>query len=245
MKKRWIAITSTTLLIGIPFVVFNQTTTPQQERSAQEVTPRPLYQPPPYPRPTPKYDLETSNRKQLTELLDGTGIYIEEARPIRLADDAAEASFRSLWIRWSIANPNAPDFIEIPEHARGGALNSREGLGANRVMKVIERRIGKGKLSQPRSLDLTSQEILVVAIDGGNNLRYWNIVPDYRLVREEPGPPHSENPTGRERIFHQPRVEFAVDIPDDTTITEIRFYYPSWTGSGYELELLSTIDVRV
>jgi hypothetical protein len=136
-----------------------------------------------------------------------------------------------LHVRWETIDPAAPELTELPPVETGPGPPY-----AGRVMKIVERREGKGALGRLRGLDLSSESLLYIAVDASQRLRHWYVVADPRVVTTEvpPGPGIAGQ---ARRVFHRSRAEFYVGVPDDPRITELRFYHPRWTGEEYVLEL--------
>jgi hypothetical protein len=167
---------------------------------------------------------ESMNRKRLSVLLSPVGVKVEDAvLPTEVQ------SFLEVRIGWDAADASSRDLT----------LTERE--PSNRVLTTIERRKRNQALSQQRSLELSTNQLLVVAVNGQSQLRWWSLIPDPRIMRAE-SPNLEEKLTGR--ILYRSKAEFIVAFPDDDTITELKLYHPNWTGSEFTLEPLGAVPLR-
>jgi len=98
-----------------------------------------------------------------------------------------------------------------------------------------------GELPRYRSFELSSQHLVVVTVDGTNRLRWWSLIPDPRILRAEE-PDASGRLSGR--VIYQGNVEVVLEIPDDATANELRFYHPQWTDGRVALVLVSTVALH-
>jgi hypothetical protein len=98
-----------------------------------------------------------------------------------------------------------------------------------------------GQLPRHRSIELSSQHLVVLTIDGANRLRWWSLIPDPRLLRAE-SPDANNRLSGR--AIYQPNIEAVVEIPDDAAAAELRFYHPQWTDDRFVLTLVSSVRVN-
>jgi hypothetical protein len=169
-------------------------------------------------------DKETAIRKTLGDLLAGVGVRVENTVP---ASDAH--THKEIQIRWQSSG--------VPRKA-GASLESWAGPGAVTLLGLTKR---DGILPRERSVELSTNQILVAALDASGGLRWWRLLLDPRLIRAE-----SAGPKGDLRgvDYYLPTVDFTVAYPDDPGIKELRFYHPSWTGKEFQLELISNLPVE-
>jgi hypothetical protein len=106
---------------------------------------------------------------------------------------------------------------------------------------LLERRTNPGMVARQRNPELSSDQILVVAVDSVGNEINRQLVADPRVVRTE-----LPDPAGRlkHEVLHRTRTELLITLPDDPAIAEIRLYHPRWTGSTFALDLLGTVPLR-
>ena len=106
---------------------------------------------------------------------------------------------------------------------------------------VIERQQSSGIMPRQRSSELSSEQLLVVSVDAQGQERSRYLIPDPRILRAE-----SPGPTGElmGEVLHRSTAEFVVMLPDDPTITEVRFYHPRWTGAAFTLELAGVVSLQ-
>jgi hypothetical protein len=166
---------------------------------------------------------EKMNRERLSALLSAVGVSVEDSTlPTEVQ------SFQEIRIRWDAADAPSRDMV----------LTEQE--PSKRVLTTIERRKRTQALSRQRSLELSTNQLLVVAVNGQRQLRWWSLIPDPRIMRAE-----STSAGGKlsGRVLYRPKAEFIVAFPDDDTITELRLYHPRWTGTEFTLEPSGAISL--
>jgi hypothetical protein len=168
---------------------------------------------------------EASTGEHLSRLLSPLGVTVD----ISLLP-AEVQSYQELSISWSVPGG---DF------SQDGPLLRQE--PATRVLAALESRKRSQPLRRDRSLELSTIQILVTAIDGKQTLRWWSLVADPRIMRAE-----SANERGElsGTVLYRSKAEFTVAFPDDEAITELRLYHPNWTGAEFTLDLLGIIPVE-
>jgi hypothetical protein len=142
---------------------------------------------------------------------------------------ATTSAYRQLDLR--LTNPTqavAPESIEQHQSAEATAL-------------VLGSQLRQGSLPKHRSLELASDQLLMITVDDGSRLRWWSMMPDPRILRaERPGP---NGPLVGE-VIYQKSIDLTVNIPDDNGAVQLRFYHPRWTGDQFLLVLISTISLK-
>jgi hypothetical protein len=167
---------------------------------------------------------ENKIRNSLAGLLAGEGVIVPGTLPT-----SSTGAYKEIQVRWeSTVTPVKGDAVLSKERSKTGAF--------------IRLRSGKrnGSLSRQRSLELSPNQILIVALDQNSELRWWKLMLDPRLVRAE-GSRLGGEISGEDLYVHN--VDFMVNYPDDPGIKELRFYHPQWTGKAFQLELISTLQV--
>lgn len=108
-------------------------------------------------------------------------------------------------------------------------------------ISVIEDKKGLGTLPRRRSLELSPTQVVIAAVDKSNQLRWWSIVADPRIVRSE-----SQTSTGDllRKDYYLSNTTLVVAFPDDPQIVDLRFYHPLWTGSEFSLTLIAIAPVQ-
>ncbi|MBM4277118.1 MAG: hypothetical protein FJ041_05830 [Candidatus Cloacimonetes bacterium] len=108
------------------------------------------------------------------------------------------------------------------------------------IFTLLERRSAPGLLPRQRNPELSSDQIVVIALDTQGKEIDWQIIPDPRILRAEfPGP------TGelRGEVLHHAETELLITLPNDPSVKELRLYHPHWTGTAFILDLLGTIPL--
>lgn len=163
----------------------------------------------------------------LRTLLDPQGVSVEETALLRGDEVSQTNAYREVRLRWD-AYLNAPEMVEA----------DTENYAKGRGLIITGRRKMKGTLPLPRSVELARDQILVAAINGQGQLRWWSLVADPRVLRAE-SPDERGQLSGQ--VLHRSRPEFIVNIPDDAEIKALHFYQTRWTGSEFVLEPLASI----
>jgi len=161
-------------------------------------------------------------RNTLAELLAGSGVHVGSSLPI----DGGH-SYRELHVRWQSLEGTAADNLQ--KEAFAGTMSR---LSAARK---------QGALPRLRTLELSPDQVLAIAVDDKQNLRWWTLMNDPRLVRGE-FPTSSGEMTRTD--FYQAKIEFFVPYPDDSAIREIHLYHPQWNGKNFQLELLGRLPAE-
>jgi hypothetical protein len=138
-------------------------------------------------------------------------------------------TIQQLRVRWD-AYPGAPAAEVAPGSAPVSAMYT-----------VLERQRTSGTLPRQRNPQLSSDQLLVVAVNAQGESVDTQLIPDPRVLRAE-----TPGPTGElsGQILHRANPEFLLTLPDDPAITELRLYYPRWTGTAFVLELLGAIALH-
>ena len=106
---------------------------------------------------------------------------------------------------------------------------------------VLDKRALASGPARQRNPELSSDQIVVRAYDRAGTLLFTQLVRDPRVLRSEsPGP--SGELSGQ--VLQHPTPEFLVSLPDSPTASELRFYHPRRTASGFVLDLLGTVALN-
>jgi hypothetical protein len=136
-------------------------------------------------------------------------------------------TFHEVRVRWD-AYPGLPtESVLEPQRFHAASL-----------FAVVERRRASGAMPRQRAIELSSDQLLIIAVDRLGHDRQRRLLPDPRLLRAE-----WPDPTGQLQgvVLHRANAEFFLPVPDDPAITELHMYHPRWTGSAFALDLLGTV----
>jgi hypothetical protein len=178
----------------------------------------------PASRVIPKEEKATSVRLKLTGLLASVGVH---AGP-ELQTSGTE-SYRELRLNW--------DGLQKTGSA---GLFKAEQLPAAGVLTQISSIPKAGGLPRERSMELSPDHILIVALDENEAVRWWKLMIDPRLVRAEVG----RSDDMRSENLYQAKVEFIVEYPDDPLLKQLRFFRPVWNGESFHLEPWGVAPLR-
>ena len=166
---------------------------------------------------------ENMIRERLSNLLSAVGVSVDDS-----VLPAEVQSYQEMRIRWDAAGASSQGLVLTEQEL------------SNRVLTLVERKKHPQPLSRQRSLELSTNLLLIVAVSPQQQLRWWTLIPDPRIMRAE-----SPNARGElsGRTLYRSKAEFIVAFPDDSTITELRLYHPNWTGSNFTLEPLGVFTL--
>lgn len=167
-------------------------------------------------------DKESKIKNTLTSLLANLGVHVEPTLPT-----LETQTFREIRVRWQSSGTPA------------GLANLEERSPAG-ILAIVDSMKRSGPLPRQRSVELSTNQLLVIAVDQNSELRWWTLLLDPRLVRAEV--PGATGETGSENYYVM-KVDFMVAYPDDPAIRELRFYHPVWTGEEFHLQLLSVLSI--
>lgn len=166
---------------------------------------------------------EAAGRRRLEELMSAVGLRVDAPS----GGDGARA-YREVRIRWG-----------SPADAASAASDEARPEVSEATLVGVSLRAGS--LPRVRSLELSPEHLLAVAVGADAGVRWWSLIPDPRVLRSEwPGP--DGQLTGR--VVRLPETEFAVNVPEDAGAAELRFYQPHRTGDGYRLVLVGAVALR-
>jgi len=166
---------------------------------------------------------ETVQREQLKKLMSKVSVDVVETG----ARADQRPTYRELKIRWT----DSTKTNDLRPEAQTKAP----------IASVVEDSKRSGTLPRQRSLELSSTQIFIAAVDASNKLRWWSTMPDPRVVRYE-------TPTATREIrrqdFYMSNVTLLVAFPDDPEIATLRIYHPVWNGTEFNLQPLSILPTR-
>lgn len=163
--------------------------------------------------------------ERVRALLSAAGV--EVGADVKPAAAARARSHRAVRILWEA------DKAALPRPAAAQHLNAP---GRVALARAAERR--EGGLPKQRSAELSSDQIVVVALDAEGRMRWCGLVADPRLVRAE-WPGADGELTGH--VLYKESAEFFVAYPDDDAIKEIRLYHADWDGRAFSLKSVGAV----
>jgi hypothetical protein len=108
------------------------------------------------------------------------------------------------------------------------------------TMDVLSSEPAASLPGRQRAPELSEDQLVVVAVDDAGNEIYRQIIIDPRLVR---GELTESGELGDRTEFYLDEVQFAVTLPDDPRITELRLFKPEWNGAEFLLNPLASSAV--
>ncbi len=171
---------------------------------------------------------EALTRNRLDELLTAVGVSVPE----NFSRETRAESFREIELAWNADKQS----ISMPTSSSEQRLNP---LG--RISSVAASRQRAGSMARQRALELSPEQLFVAAINAENELKWWTLLPDPRILRAETS---SVDGQLQGQIIYRASAEFVVNFPNDQDIKELRLYFPGWTGEEFALELVGTIPAR-
>ncbi|MFL6335174.1 MAG: hypothetical protein ACJ754_17825 [Pyrinomonadaceae bacterium] len=182
---------------------------------------------------TPPAQAETAagGRASLSERV--RGLLAESGVEVGLAPNSVLTSARShreLKVSWEA------DKAALPSPA---AVQSKNAAGRVALAQASAKR--EGALPKQRSAELSTTQVVVVALDAEGRMRWCGLVADPRLLRAEVSNPDGEL-SGQ--VLYRESAEFIVQYPDDDAVTQVRLYHPDWDGRKFTLELVGAVATR-
>lgn len=172
----------------------------------------------------PEKEKEEGMRIKLAGLLSSVGVHVGGALP-----PADAQTYRELRIHWeSLDNPDSAGLINEERLAKGGALTRISSIGR------------AGAIPRERSMELSPDQMLVVALDENDVVRWWRLMIDPRLLRAEVG----RSAEMQSDNYYLAKVDFIIECPDDRLLKQLRFYHPVWNGEAFHLELLGAAPLH-
>lgn len=164
-------------------------------------------------------------QEQLKKLMNKVGVDVVEPS----ANTNQPPAYREVKIRWNDSTSKSDGRPSI------SATEQRPSIS------LVEDKKRSGTLPRHRSLELSPNHLFIAAVNEANQLRWWSIISDPRIVRAEfqasTGDLRSEN-------YYQSNFTVSVAFPDDPKITNLRIYKPIWTGSDFDLKPLAVVPIR-
>jgi hypothetical protein len=172
---------------------------------------------------------EMVQEEQLSRLLSKVGVTVDESSTTN-----NHQAYREVTIHWAGSTD-----VQSDSQAKLSTGGGEQSL-AN-ASSVVEDKTRTGTLPRQRSLELSQTQVLIAAVDEKNQLRWWQVVPDPRIVRAE-----TETAAGelRSTDYYFNNLTMVVAFPDDPQIVSLQFYHPSWNGTGFDLKLLAATSVK-
>jgi hypothetical protein len=178
----------------------------------------------------------------LSPALDANGQTEQKAQAERINEQKLASLMATVGIRVDRANY----FVSGQTYQSLGLVLTTDRSANNSLIQTFTARVNSnerrtGVLPRHRSMELSSQHLVLVTVDTSNHLRWWSSIPDPRILRAEE-PDANNRLSGR--VIFQPTVEAMIEIPDDPSAIELRFYHPQWTDDRFVLTLVSTVALK-
>jgi hypothetical protein len=206
------------LILGFTFVLLCTFAASYAQKESQSIGPTPPQSDSPNP------DREQALRNKLDSLLSPVGVSVGNS-----LQSIQVEGYRQVQVRWN-AYEGSADVINPMEQQ--SALNPE--------MRLLGERKEKGGLPKQRTLELSTEQILVVAVDSKQQLKAWTLIADPRILRAEL--PDAKGKLSK-HLLHYSKPQFSVAFPDMPEIKELRFYAPNWTGTEITLVLIGSVAV--
>lgn len=106
---------------------------------------------------------------------------------------------------------------------------------------VIEQRRIPGPPPQQRNPELSSEQLVTVALDASGQEITRIVTPDPRLIRAETADPSGKLTSSG--FIYQASTDLTISLPDDSRITTLKIYHPRWTGKKFILEQIGEVQL--
>jgi hypothetical protein len=168
---------------------------------------------------------------------------VKLARPRRVGTSCVATALLVCGLATITLSAQAPTVQELRvgwQSLSGNAEVFVEGQPPAAAFTTLDRRRAPGALTPRRSLDLSSDQIVISGLNASGVEIYRNVMADPRILRSEaPGP--TGELTGQ--VLFRARTEFLIDLPDDPAITAVTLYHPRWTGTAFALDVIVSIKI--
>jgi hypothetical protein len=105
----------------------------------------------------------------------------------------------------------------------------------NMVMVLSQGRT-QGEFPRQRNAELSSQHLVIVAVDAKGEEISRTVMLDPRVLRAETT--ESSGQFTSSELLYRKNVTFSVTIPDDARAFALRIQKPRWTGDKFALDLI-------
>jgi len=168
-------------------------------------------------------DKEAAIKSRLAMLLVDEGLHLTDT-----SLNPESGTYREARVRWETAEDSAA-IAASPVQQR---------LGSARTVALSSKR--SGNVPRQRSLELSTEQLLVIGVGDNSQALWWHTLVDPRLLRSE-----APGVTGeiKNENLYLPRVDFAITYPDGAGIKALRLYHPVWNGKEFQLQLVGILSV--
>jgi hypothetical protein len=134
---------------------------------------------------------------------------------------------------------------EISSKSPGGMISKSliEQYSPSYHFSVIKHRHITARPPKQRNPELSSDQLLVVAFDAKEKEIARIIIPDPRLIRAETFSLSGEIITSRE--YYRESTNFTLILPDNPSISNLKFYHPYWTGTEFILQFFGEVPLNL
>jgi len=152
----------------------------------------------------------------------------------QLASSGAAASSTELTIRWTSGT-------ETGATVGAGAAPVREAqLSPVQTFSLVASRSVSAPVVRERDPQLSSDHLVIFAVDAADTELGWQLVKDPRIIRAEE-PTATGVLTGQ--VLYRPSAEFPVSLPEGLRVAALRIYQARWTGDRFDLVSLGSVSV--
>lgn len=106
---------------------------------------------------------------------------------------------------------------------------------------VIEQRRIHGPPPKQRNPELSSEQLVAVALDALGQEITKVVIPDPRLIRAETADPSGKLTSSG--FIYQASTDLIIPLPDDSRITTLKIYHPRWTGKKFILAQIGEVQL--
>jgi hypothetical protein len=168
---------------------------------------------------------EAMNAKKLDDLFVNADVRLDEAAILPAQIERSQTI---------IARLQSSDNLDSNEFS--------EQMAESAEVSLVQLKKESGALSRQRVLELSQNQIMVVAINAQKQVLWWNLQPDPRVFRAETSD-DAGNLSGKTLYRNDSEILFS--IPADAAINEVRFYHPVWDGtSSYSLQQIGRLNLE-
>jgi len=167
---------------------------------------------------------ETKNNSLLKTLLAADNLQFEETAMLPPQVEKSQTLLIRLKNQQSASSESLSD-----------ALSSKSELFLRQIKNSNQ------GLARQRSLELSTTQILIVALNEKQQVLWWNLQTDPRILRLETA--DDAGHLSNSDVVYRDEADLLVSLPADEAITETRFYHPNWDGREFSLELIGSLNI--
>ena len=112
----------------------------------------------------------------------------------------------------------------------------------NTELFLRQAKISDKGVARQRNLELSTTQILIIALGENKEVLWWTLENDPRILRLETA--DDDGRLSNNDLVYLNEADLLFSLPADDKIAESRFYHPSWNGKEFALELIGSLNIQ-